>query len=220
MMKETVAAIIPAYNEAKTIGEVVRVACVSPFIDEVIVVSDGSTDDTVSSAKKAGARVLSLRKNVGKGEAMMKGLLSTHASVILFLDADLLGLTTDHLAKLVRPVLDRSCAMQVGIRDRGWFFTALTHRFPLISGERALRREIADGIPRAMYRGYMIEAAYNYYCRSRGLTYGIVDLKRLSIRRKYEKVGWSKAVVQYLSMTCQIVFAMIVVRVARIFGKF
>lgn len=220
MNKETVAVIIPAYNEAKTIGDVVCVAVLSSLIDEVIVVSDGSTDETVEVATHAGARTIDLRDNVGKGGAMIKGLEQTHASIIVFLDADLLGLTEKHLEQLVRPVLDRTTSMQVGIRDRGRFFTVLTHWFPLIGGERALRREVVDAIPHEFYRGFMIEAAFNYFCSSRKLPYGVVDLKGLSIRRKYEKVGWPKAVVQYLLMTGQILSSLIRVRFAKFIGKF
>ncbi|OGL71709.1 hypothetical protein A3C09_01800 [Candidatus Uhrbacteria bacterium RIFCSPHIGHO2_02_FULL_47_44] len=220
MNKETVAVIIPAYNEAKTIGGVVRVAVSSPFIDEVIVVSDGSTDETVEVATHAGARVIDLQENQGKGGAMIKGIEQTRASIIVFLDADLIGLTERHLEQLVRPVLDRTCSMRVGIRDRGRFFTALTHWFPLISGERAVRREVVDAIPHTFYCGFMIESAFNYYCKTHGLQYDSVDLKGLSIRRKYEKVGWPKAVVQYLTMTGQILASLIRVRFAKFIGKF
>ncbi|MCX6715001.1 MAG: glycosyltransferase [Candidatus Uhrbacteria bacterium] len=220
MNKETVVVIIPAYNEAQTIGDVVCVAASCPLVDEVVVVSDGSLDETADLAKNAGARVINLKQNVGKGGAMIKGLEQTDASIIVFLDADLIGLTTAHLEQLIRPVLDRTRSMQVGIRDRGALFTPLTHWFPLISGERALRREIAEGIPRQFYRGFMIEVAFNYFCQTRSLPYGSVDLPQLSIRRKYQKIGWPKAVVQYVAMTGQIVWSLIRVRFAKFIGKF
>lgn len=220
MNKETVTVIIPAYNEARTIGDVVRVAMSSSVVDDVLVVSDGSTDETVIFAKKAGAQVIDLKQNVGKGGAMIKGLEQTNASIIVFLDADLIGLTARHLELLVRPVLDRTRSMQVGIRDRGFVFTSLAHWLPLISGERALRREIVNGIPQEFYRGFMIEAAFNYFCQSRDLPYGFIDLPHLSIRRKYQKVGWPKAVVQYVAMTGQIVWSLIRVRFAKFIGKF
>lgn len=227
MIKETlpvrqagVAVIIPAYNEAPTIGEVVRVARSSSLVQEVIVVSDASTDETVSLAKQAGATVIDLKQNIGKGGAMRKGLEETCASIIVFLDADLIGLTRDHVEQLVRPVLQGEYAMQVGIRDRGTVFTKLTRVFPIISGERALRREVVDQIPHRFYRGFMIEVAFNYFCQTRRLQHGLVNLKGLSIRRKYEKVGWPKAVVQYVAMTGQIVWAILQVRFARFIGEF
>lgn len=220
MNKETVAVIIPAFNESATIGTVVRVAVLSSLVDEVIVVSDGSTDETARIAKEAGAKTIDLKQNIGKGGAMRKGLEQTQASVIVFLDADLIGFTGEHLAKLIRPVLDRACVMQVGIRDRGPFWTACAHYLPLISGERAVRREILEQIPERFYQGFMIEAAFNYYCRTRRLKRGLVDLKGLSIRRKYQKVGWPKAVVQYSLMTAQIIWAILQVRFAKFIGTF
>lgn len=220
MNKDTVAVIIPAFNESATIGTVVQIAVSSPFVDEVIVVSDGSTDETVRMAKEAGATTIDLKQNIGKGGAMRKGFEHTQAPVIVFLDADLIGLTSEHLAKLVHPVLDQTVMMQVGIRDRGVFWTALAHYFPIISGERALRREILEQIPERFYQGFMIEAAFNYYCRTRKLKRGLVDLKGLSIRRKYQKVGWPKAVVQYSLMTAQIIWAILQVRFAKFIGTF
>lgn len=220
MNKQSVAVIIPAYNEALTIGEVVRVARSCNLVDEVIVVSDGSQDETVDVARRAGAAVVDLKENVGKGGAMIVGLQQTQAPTIVFLDADLIGFTLQHIEQLARPVLSGDVAMQVGMRDRGPVFTPLAHLFPIVSGERALRREIAEQIPRAFYHGFMIEAAFNYYCKTRKLPHRLVDLKGLSIRRKYEKVGWPKAVVQYARMTIQISSAILQVRFARFIGKF
>ena len=220
MNKETVAVIIPAFNESTTIGTVVRVATASSLVDEVIVVSDGSTDETVRIAKEARARTIDLKQNIGKGGAMQKGFEQTQASVIVFLDADLIGFTKDHLEKLIRPVLDQTSMMQVGIRDRGVFWTAFAHHLPIISGERALRREILEHIPKRFYKGFMIEEAFNYYCRTRRLKRGLVDLNGLSIRRKYQKVGWPKAVVQYILMTAQIIWAILQVRFAKFIGTF
>jgi glycosyltransferase involved in cell wall biosynthesis len=220
MNKESIAVIIPAYNEATTIGTVVRVALSSSFVNEVIVVSDGSTDETVRTAQEAGARTIDLKKNIGKGGAMRKGFEQTQASVIVFLDADLIGFTGEHLAKLIRPVLDQTAMMQVGIRDRGVFWTALAHYLPIISGERALRREILEHIPAQFYQGFMIEVALNYHCRTHRLKRGLVDLHGLSIRRKYQKVGWPKAVVQYSLMIVQIIWAILKVRFAKFIGTF
>ena len=93
-----IAAIIPAYNEEKTIGDVLSVVTECKQIDQVIVVSDGSTDDTVKIARQfGGVEVVELMENRGKGGAMKAGLEHTRAGIILFLDADLIGLTGDHI---------------------------------------------------------------------------------------------------------------------------
>jgi hypothetical protein len=66
----------------------------------------------------------------------------------------------------------------------------------------------------------MVEVAMNYYCRFKKLRYGSVLLPGLSLRRKYQKVGWSRGLREYFNMTFQIIKAMIVVRLARLFKQF
>jgi glycosyltransferase involved in cell wall biosynthesis len=83
------AALIPAYQAAGTLGGVVE--GVRRHVDRVLVVDDGSTDGTADAARAAGARVLSLAENSGKGSAIRAGLaeiLSTDATHVVFLDAD------------------------------------------------------------------------------------------------------------------------------------
>jgi len=215
-----VAAIIPAYNEAQTIKEVVRVLCASPLLSEVIVVSDGSTDKTASYAREAGATVYELPENLGKGGAMRYGVSKTKAEIIVFFDADLIGLTIEHVEQLVRPVLEESLVMCVGLRDRGVWFRFLGPHLPLISGERAMKREVIEQIPERFLRRFMAEASINYFCRTRKYAYGTVFLTNLTIRRKCQKVGILHGVKGYLLMIWQIIFAMVTVRLARIFHQF
>src|SRR5690554_4849137 len=100
----SVVAVIPALNEEKTIGEIVQVVKSVPIINQVIVVSDGSDDNTARIARKNGAKVISLKENVGKGGAMSAGVNSSREEIILFLDADLVGLTKAHVEALLTPV--------------------------------------------------------------------------------------------------------------------
>jgi glycosyltransferase involved in cell wall biosynthesis len=82
-------AIVPAYQAAETVGAVVR--GLRRHVSEVVVVDDGSTDRTSEEAERAGARVLTLPSNGGKGAAIRAGLarvLSTGATHVAFLDAD------------------------------------------------------------------------------------------------------------------------------------
>ncbi len=82
-------ALIPAYQAAETVGEVVRGTLA--HVAQVLVVDDGSTDDTSGEASRAGAQVLALSVNSGKGSALRAGLerlLSTDATHVAFLDAD------------------------------------------------------------------------------------------------------------------------------------
>lgn len=220
MSAPRIVAIVPAHNEEATIADVVRPLLASPFLDEVLVISDGSTDATASRAREAGAMVHDMPRQGGKGEAMLHALLHTTAPVVAFFDADLRGLTPEHVAQLARPVLDGKRMMNVALRDRGRFLTALTSRLPLIAGERVMLRRVIENVPAQYLKGFMVEAALNYYCRAHDLPYGAVKLAGLSMRRKYEKVGYARSVLQYARMFAQVAKAMAIVRIAHWRGKF
>lgn len=220
MSDRRITAIIPAYNEEKTVGAVVRALKQSELVEEVLVVSDGSTDRTRQEAEAEGAIVYELPTKGGKGAAMMHGVTFTEAPVIAFFDADLIGLTPDHVERLALPVTSGSKAMNVGIRDRGKLFSAVTRYLPLVGGERVMLRSVFEGVPPKYMQGFMVESALNYYCRSRELAYGKVFLPGLTIRRKYEKVGLVQGAKQYLRMWWQVGKAMTIVRTARLMKKF
>lgn len=89
MSEHTTIAVIPAHDEAQTIGDVVRRASV--HVDEVIVVDDGSRDTTASVAETEGAVVVRLSPNRGKGAALIAGLDAARAAGatrVVTLDAD------------------------------------------------------------------------------------------------------------------------------------
>ncbi|HEY4281800.1 MAG TPA: glycosyltransferase family 2 protein [Chthoniobacterales bacterium] len=87
--REGTAAVIPAYNEAKHIGEVVRRT--KQELDRVLVVDDGSTDETHKEARAAGAEVIVHPENLGKGESIKAGLrywLERGLTWVVILDGD------------------------------------------------------------------------------------------------------------------------------------
>jgi glycosyltransferase involved in cell wall biosynthesis len=86
---DTVLAIIPAYCEERFIGRVVRQ--VLQYVQTVLVVDDGSSDNTAAEAEAAGAKVIRHATNLGKGAALKTGLeyaVSVGAAFYLFLDGD------------------------------------------------------------------------------------------------------------------------------------
>jgi glycosyltransferase involved in cell wall biosynthesis len=86
---EKIAAVIPAYNEEKHIGDVVRRT--RQMLDNVLVVDDGSGDKTAERARDAGADVIVHEQNRGKGETIKTGLrhwLDRHFDFVIILDAD------------------------------------------------------------------------------------------------------------------------------------
>ena len=124
----SVIAIIPALNEATTIKSIIKVVKKNKLIDRILVVSDGSTDDTATIARKCGVDVIELKENVGKGGAMSIGVKQSHEDIILFLDADLIGLTSKHITDLLKPVLNNEASMSVGIFSNGRVATDLAQK--------------------------------------------------------------------------------------------
>ena len=111
-----VAAVIPAYNEARTIGEVV--AGLVPLVGRVIVVDDGSGDATADRAESAGAEVIRHGSNLGKGAAVRSGLrvaLAGQFSHVLLLDGDMQHLP-DEAARLLAEAERTSADLVVGER--------------------------------------------------------------------------------------------------------
>jgi glycosyltransferase involved in cell wall biosynthesis len=120
-----IVALIPAYNEANTIAAVID--GVSPQVDHVIVVDDGSIDGTSRIAERAGAEVISRRTNGGKGLAIRDGLVRVFAggfTHVLLMDADLQH-RPDEAATLIE--------------------TAARCNPDLVIGERQFRRESMPG---------------------------------------------------------------------------
>lgn len=102
----TVSVIIPAFNEEKTVAHVVKVVKSLNYINEVIVVDDGSSDQTATLASKAGATVITHMKNRGKGAAIKTGFKNSKGDIVVFLDADLQNLTKTQVDNIIKPIMN------------------------------------------------------------------------------------------------------------------
>ncbi|HEX6569704.1 MAG TPA: glycosyltransferase [Acidimicrobiales bacterium] len=188
--RERVAAVIPAWNEAKTIGGVVYAALDARLVDDVIVVDNASTDATAAVAAAHGARVV-VEPTPGKGEAMRAGVAAAPlAGVVVFLDADLMGLRPEHIDSLVAAVAGRRADMACGLFDRGPLANPIfLAKLPVLTGQRALRRDLFDLLDLTDVHGYRVEAALNSLVAQRGLVRHDEVLPGLWHRTKQEKLG-------------------------------
>ncbi|HEY2883929.1 MAG TPA: glycosyltransferase family 2 protein [Rhizomicrobium sp.] len=139
---ESVSCIIPAYNEGTRIANVLSAVVSHPLLEEIIVVDDGSTDETQTEAKRfSNVRVLVQSTNTGKSAAICAGVLVSTSPLLLFLDADLVGLTQSDVSKLIFPVLREEADASISLRGDAllpWRAIGLDY----LSGERALRRDL------------------------------------------------------------------------------
>jgi glycosyltransferase involved in cell wall biosynthesis len=202
-----VAAIIPAYNEEKTVGNVLIALQESAVVDRIIVVSDGSDDLTVNVVMQfENVEVIELLENRGKGGAVKVGLEHCEADIILILDADLLGLTNQHIEDLLKPVLEGKASMSVGIFEKGRVATDIAQKMaPFLSGQRALKRDLLENISDLDLSRFGIEVALHQYAEENKIAVEAVQLPDLSHVMKEEKLGISKGLVARGKMYWEII---------------
>jgi glucosyl-3-phosphoglycerate synthase len=150
-----ISVIIPTLNEEKTIGKIVALAKSSPRVEEVIVVDDKSSDDTVELAKLAGASVITSTQ-IGKGASMMDGLLVANNEIVVYLDGDVEDYASDVVERMTEPIISGEADFVKSKFDReagrvtelvakpllSLLFPQLTHFSQPLSGMIAGKREL------------------------------------------------------------------------------
>ncbi|SMH53493.1 Glycosyltransferases involved in cell wall biogenesis [Maritimibacter sp. HL-12] len=198
--------IIPAFNEAPRITAVLETVLATPWIDEVIVVDDGSTDATAEIARGFAARDRNLTlliqpMNGGKTRAVAAGVAAARGALILLVDADLEGLTPDHIASLAAPVLEGRADAAVSLRRNApWPWRAIGLDY--ISGERVLPRALLvahldrlDTLPR-----FGLEVFMNRLWIANGLRIAVVRWPGVSSPLKGAKHGARAGIIADLRM--------------------
>jgi len=199
---EGVAAIVPAYNEASRIGEVLGILVSYPGFSEVIVVDDGSTDDTTEAAKRFGVRVVRNERNPGKGAALARGVEASGCNIFFFCDADIAGLTHEMIARALTSVAAGGHDLFVLARKEKERRIGPFSYAPLLDGQRALTRELWERVPAHFKRGFAIETALNHYARALG--HQLCDITQT---RKEAKLGRFAGTLARYGMYREIVLA-------------
>jgi len=147
-----ISCIICAFNEAPRIAAVLDVVSMHPLLGEIIVVDDGSTDDTVGIVKRFPAvKLISSSVNRGKSFAMATGVASAQYDLLMLLDADLIGLAVEHITALAAPVLSGRAAVSLSLRKNSlWIYRTIGLDF--VSGERVISRSLLSEAQEEMHQ--------------------------------------------------------------------
>lgn len=207
-MEEKVSCIIPAYNEGKRVSKVIGIAKNHPLIDELIVINDGSSDDTKEVIKKfKGIKIISYQKNRGKSFAVMKGLEKARHSLIILLDADLGGLTVKNISDLILPVKNKVVDVTISLRKNSPLLWRLI-KMDSLSGERVFSKELINKELLAGKDSFEVETIINKQILKNKLKVGVVPWMNVRSPWKYEKMGSIvKGVKKDIIMTNQVINA-------------
>jgi glycosyltransferase involved in cell wall biosynthesis len=189
-----ISCIICAFNEAPRIGAVLAVASAHPLLHEIIVVDDGSTDNTAEIVKRfTTVNLISYPVNQGKSFAMATGVSMAQNDILMLLDADLSGLAIEHITALAAPVLSGKADVCLSLRQNSLLiFRAIGLDF--VSGERVIRKRLLsdvmeeiNGLPR-----FGIEVFMNRQIIAHRLSIAVTRWPHVTQSRKTEKLGFWK----------------------------
>lgn len=199
--------IIPAYNEWPRIAKVLETALACNELDEVIVVNDGSTDETrevIDSFNNP--KLLKIhQENTGKAKAILRGIGASRWEYIVMIDSDLLNLNPEHITSLLSPINEGNAEVTLSIRENSlpiykWIGT------DFVTWERAVPREIfMDGDYYTSWPGFGLEVKMNEKILEKGYRIQNVIFPWVITPRKAYKMGYIEGAISDLKMTMDII---------------
>ncbi|MCX7026586.1 MAG: glycosyltransferase family 2 protein [Spirochaetes bacterium] len=198
---KNVTAIICAYNEIQRIEEVLSAVAVNGVFEEIVVVDDGSTDETwgiiQTFTRICGLTAVRLQENKGKGNAMAIGVEHAHGEILVFWDADLVGSREAHFLQLIEPILNGDADMVLGQAD-DTLVPYGVNVFRSLAGQRSLRKKDILPILEDMKTSkFGVEVLINLTFDSLGKRVKLVKLEDLNHPTKFEKTGRIQAIKEF-----------------------
>ena len=158
---KAITVVIPAFNEENTIAATVRAVQKLDYISRILVVDDGSTDQTAAAAEKTGAEILKLSPNRGKGGAMNAAVQYIQGDIVAFIDADL-GQCAEQVGLILQPLLNEEADLVIAAfppakKKGGFGLVKNTARWAIrkagqmemvspLSGQRAMNKEVLQAV--------------------------------------------------------------------------
>lgn len=183
--------IIPAYNEGPRIRGVLSVVAGHPLVNEVVVVNDCSKDNTAEIvAEFPSVRLVNHTINQGKSLAIVTGLKEARNDTVMFIDADLIGITPQNITDLIAPVADGAADISISLRKNAppaWHWIGLDY----ISGERVMPKEfiLSHASEIAKLPRFGLETWMNKLIVSKKYRIRVVRWDNVESPFKYNKAG-------------------------------
>lgn len=191
-----VSAIVPCFNEEKTIVKLITALLKQQNLTEVVVVNDGSTDNSLKILKsfKTQIKLIDLKKNYGKGRALAEGIKQARGEIVMFIDADILNLNQKNINSLLEPVLNHHWRAVIGIRKKSKLLPA---PFARLSGERVyFKKDLLPILDKMRQTRFGVEILLNYAFEK--IPVKKINLLKMNGLYKYEKRSPALAVKEYL----------------------
>ncbi|MBI5753629.1 glycosyltransferase family 2 protein [Candidatus Peregrinibacteria bacterium] len=205
-VNEKISCVVPVYNEGKRVSGVLNALVGHHLIDEVIVVNDGSTDDSERVLRGwSGIKLISYKPNKGKSHAMMTGIKEARNDLILTIDSDLVGLTREDVMALIEPVVSGKADVSMTLRKNS---LAIFKYFGLdfVSGERVFdRRTIPDLHELGKLTCFGLESYLNNLIIKNKARLKVVYWKNVITPRKAVKFGYREGTKRDWKMVMEIV---------------
>lgn len=204
-MDKKVSIVICAYNEEPTIEYVVGKCREFNPDSEIVVVDDGSTDQTPvilsGLRKKLNINFITLEENHGKSYAMVVGVEKAANEVILFWDADVKGIREEHFKQLLDPLLSEETEADMVLGSPS--DTLIDYRinpFKSLTGERALlKKDLVPILENIRDIRFGVETYINLYFQAHGKRVKYTMLNGLEHPTKYAKTTSTKATQEFIS---------------------
>jgi polyisoprenyl-phosphate glycosyltransferase len=188
MDKTTISVIIPCFNDGANIIPIYKIIKSCQFINEIIIVNDGSNQQTKQILNKlSGIKLVTHPTNLGKSAALKSGFLTSHGDIIIFLDSDLINLQEDDIRSLVNPIISSNYDITLSDRKHETFYNRLIGFSVAFTGDRAMSRKILEkNMDIFNSSGYLIEASINQRF------FGKYKIAKVSFNNVYQQSKYSK----------------------------
>ncbi|HSB01362.1 MAG TPA: glycosyltransferase family 2 protein [Anaerolineales bacterium] len=205
-------AIVCAYNEEQHLASVLDGLLNASFVEEIIVVDDGSQDRTPEIMhhyeQHDRIRTIFLSPNHGKGYAMAEATTTASGDILLFVDADLINWDADYAGQVLAPVLNGKADMVIGYPLRAndtWYAVDVLGIQRWLSGQRAVwRTDLLPLVAKMRPSRFGVETLINMHYRTSHQPIKMIKLQGLLHPIKFEKSPRAEAWDEYVKEVQQI----------------